>query len=220
MITGPHPPFEYDDDDSWSELALWLTPQVRRWVHNAALSCWRGEEEAITEDIVATAIMHIYEYLDKVSLQQAKPIGSMNAFARKTAHNCYIDQLRKDRRKTRLSQFTNDGEQPEIADNQPSMEEAVHERLYREQLMSAIAREMSNLPEKQREAFLKEQARSLDHISNPDTLVGIYLDAGIRLLDYRSQTPRSKVERSRHSALLYCACKRLSRLSSLRNFLL
>lgn len=220
MNTSIHPAFEFDDDDSWSMLALWLTPQVRSWVYHAALSCWKGDEEAITEDIVATAILRIYEYQKKVSLQQAKPIDSLPAFSRKTAHNCFIDQKRKDRRKMRLSQLSVDDEQPEIADNRPSMEESVHERLFREQLMSVIVQEIRHLPTKQREAFLKEQARSIDRISNPASLLRIYLDAGIQLLDYRSQTPKSKIERSRHSSLLYCVYKRLSRLSSVRNFLL
>ena len=76
------PAFAYDDDDSWSMLALSLTPQVRGWVHNAALACWKGEEEATSEDIVAAAILRIYEYLQKVRAGQARPIASMPAFAR------------------------------------------------------------------------------------------------------------------------------------------
>jgi DNA-directed RNA polymerase specialized sigma24 family protein len=221
MNTPISPAFAYDDDgDAWSALTLWLTRKVRSWVLNAALLCWRGEEEAITEDIVATTIMRIYERLKKVSLQQAEPIGSMTAFARKTARNCFIDQLRKDRRKMRLSQFTDDDEQPVIADNQPSMEEAVHERLFREQLMTMIAQEISHFPVKQREAFLKDQARSIEGLADPASLLRIYLDAGIRLLDYRSQAPRSKVERSRHSSLLHHAHKRLSHSPPLKKFLL
>lgn len=220
MTGGANPPFEYDDDDTWSMLAHWLTPKVRGWVHNAALPCWRGDEEAITEDIVATALMRILEYEKKVSLQQAKPIDSLRAFARTTARHCFIDQQHKDRRKLRLSQLANDDEQLEIADSQLSMEEAVQDSLFREQLMSLIARELRHVPTKQREAFLKEQARSLEGVTDPASLLRIYLDAGIRLLDYRSQKPKSKVERSRHSSLLYQAYKRLSRLSSLRSFLL
>lgn len=220
MSASVLPPFEYDDDDTWSMLALWLTPQVRGWVHNAALPCWKGDEEAITEDIVATAIMRILEYQKKVSLQEAKSIDSLRAFARTTARHCYIDQKRKDRRKLRISQLAYDDEQPEIADGQPSMEEAVLDSLFREQLMSLIAQEIRLLPAKQREAFLKEQARSLEGTSNPASLLRIYLDAGIQLLDYRYQKSKSKAERSRHSSLLYHAYKRLSHLSSLRSFLL
>lgn len=220
MNTSIHPAFEYDDDDAWSMLDLWLTPQVRRWVYNASLPGWKGDEEAITEDIVAATMMRILEYQKKVNLQQAKPIDSLTAFARTTAHNCYIDQKRKDYRKMRLSQLTKDDGQLEIADNQPSMEDAVHDTLFREQLLSVIAQEIRHVPTKQREAFLKEQARLVDRLSNPASPLRIYLDAGIKLLDYRSQKPKSKIERSRHSSLLYQAYKRLSRLSSLRNFLL
>ena len=91
-MTDVYPAFEYDDDDSWSTLALQLTPQVRGWVYNTALPCWKGDEEAITEDIVAVAITRIYEYMKKVSVHKAKPVISMSAFARRIARNCYIDQ--------------------------------------------------------------------------------------------------------------------------------
>jgi DNA-directed RNA polymerase specialized sigma24 family protein len=219
MNTPSHPAFEYDDDDSWSMLALRLTPQVRGWVYNTALPCWKGDEEAITEDIVAVAITRIYQYMKKGSVHKAKPVVSMSAFARRTARNCYIDQLRKDRKKVRLSQLTDDYEKLVIVENLPSMEESVHETLFREQLIGVIAQEISHFPVKQQEAILKDQARLIDCMANPSSLLRAYHNAGIRLLDYRSQEPMKEDERSRHSSLLYHAYKRLSLLPSLRKFI-
>jgi DNA-directed RNA polymerase specialized sigma24 family protein len=219
MSTPTHPAFEYDDDDSWSTLALWLTPQVRGWVYNTTLLCWKGDEEAITEDIVAVAVTRIYMYIKKGNVHMAKPVISMSAFARRTARNCYIDQLRKDRKKVRLSQLTDDYEKPVLAKNLPSMEESVHERLFREQLIGVIAQEISHFPAKQQEAILRDQARLIDCMPDPASLLRAYHEAGIRILDYRSQEPMKKDERYRHSSLLHHAYKRLSLLPSVRKFI-
>ncbi len=51
MDTPIYPAFEYDDD-SWSTLSHWLTPQVRGWVYAHPLPCWQGDEDEIVKDIV------------------------------------------------------------------------------------------------------------------------------------------------------------------------
>ena len=51
MDTPTYPAFEYDDD-SWSTLSHWLTPQVRGWVYAHPLPCWQGDEDEIVKDIV------------------------------------------------------------------------------------------------------------------------------------------------------------------------
>lgn len=192
---------------------------MRSWVYSTSLCCWKGDEEAITEDIVAVAVTHIYEYMKKVRVHKAKPIDSMSAFARRTARNCYIDQLRKDRKKVRLSQLTDDYKKPVIMENLPSMEESVHETLFREQLIGVIAQEISHFPAKQQEAILRDQARLVDYMADPTSLLRAYQNAGIRLSNYRTQETLKGREYSRHSSLLYHAYQRLSNLPSIKKFL-
>jgi len=213
-----YPAFEYDDDGSWSALSYWLESHVRNWVYTSDLPCWKGEEEAMVEEIVDETVMHILERINKVSTHGAKPIVYLYSFARRTAFHCFIDLVRKDHRKIRLSQIADGSEKSVIEDNLPSMEETVHERLSREQLFDILAREIIHFPKKQKEAILRDQAKLIDIMPDPMPLLRAYQNVGIQLQDYGNYSLMSCAEKRRHSSLLHYAYQRLSRSTALRQY--
>ncbi len=214
-----HPPFVYDDDDYWSTLALWLAPQVRRLVYGGHLSAWKGQEEDVIDDIVSESLKRIIIHLKKVRAGTGKPIASMHGFASRTAHNCFIDLLRKDKNKVQLSQLADGAEEIAVRDSQPSMEETTLEGLFNEQLLHVVAYEISRFPRKQREAILRDQARRVTSMPDPSLLLHAFNKAGIRLQDYHDCAPAGPAENSRNSSLLYHAYHRLSTLPTIREFL-
>lgn len=219
MAIITHLVFEYDDDSSWSTLRSRLKLLVHGWVYSSHIPCWQGQEEEIVDDIVSESISHIFERLEKANSGVAEPIVSILAFARKTAYHCYVDQMRKDRRKIRLSQMSDSTEKPLLENRLQSMEEVIQEKVMKEQLFKLVAHEISHFPKKQREAILKDQARRLDQMADPLPLLRAYLDAGIQLLDYRKRAPANQNESGRHNSLLYHAYRRLSSLPSVRAFI-
>ncbi|GAC1566325.1 MAG: hypothetical protein NVS3B14_07700 [Ktedonobacteraceae bacterium] len=219
MAIITHPAFVYDDDFSWSTLILWLAPQVRGWVYTSNLPCWKGEEEAIVEEIVNETVTRILEHIKKVSSHNAKPIASMYGFARQTARHYFIDLLRKDRKSLRLSQLTNNNEEPAIRLFLTDIEEAVLNAVCYEQLFKLLAQEIITFPKKQKEAILRHHARLMDSMVDPAPLLRAYQSVGIHLKDYLNYAPINNVERRQHSSLLHWAYLRLSRSPLIRAYI-
>ena len=220
MPTGTHPAFVHDEDSSWSELHSRLTFQVRGWVYNSHIPCWLGQKDEIADDIVSESLRHLIERLIEANAGTADPIASLYPFARQIAHNCFIDQVRKDKRKVRFSQIAAEYEEEAViglvlAD----MEDAPLNTVYFEHLFKLMAREVVAFPHKQKEAILRDHARRVMFMTNPTPLLRAYQSVGIRLMDYRDYAATNEVEKRRHSSLLHCAYRRLGRCPLIQHYI-
>lgn len=219
MVTSTHPTFEYDDDSSWTELRSWLTFQVSDRVFNSHISDWQGQENEIIDDIVSESIRHLIERLEKANAGNADPIDTLYPFARQVAFHCFIDLVRKDGRKVRFSQITTDYEETAIGLILADMEETTLNTLYYEQFFKLVAQEILTFPKKQKEAVLRDHARRAICMIDPTLLLRAYQSVGIQLMDYRNYTPANDIERRRHSSILHCAYRRLSRCSCVQQYI-
>ncbi len=219
MATSAHPAFEYDDDSSWSTLSHWLTFQVRGRVYNSHIPDWQGQEDEITDDIVNESLIHLIERLEKARANSAAPILDIYPFARQIAYHCYIDQVRKDRKKVCFSQITSEYKETAIALILADMEEATLNTVYYEQFFKLMAQEIVTFPHKQKEAMLRDHAKRMVCMSDPTPLVRAYHSVGIQLTDYHNYAPADEVEKRRHSSLLHWAYQRLARCPSVQQYI-
>ena len=220
MPIGVHPTFAYDEDSSWTDFCSWLTLLVRGWVYNDHIPCWQGQEIEVINDIVSESLEHIFERLTQISEGRADPINNFNAYARKVAHNCFVDQKRKDKKKVRFSQITaTHDEEAIIGLVLTDMEDVPLSKVYFEQLFNHMAQEVIAFPRKQKEALLRDHARRLGYMTNPALLLRAYASVGIPLSDYLHYVPADEAERRRHSSLLHCAYRRLCRCPEIQKYI-
>lgn len=219
MSTSTHPAFEYDDDSSWTELYSRLTFQVRGWVYGSHISYWQGQKDEATDDIVSESIKRVIERLKDANAGIADPIVSIYHFARQVAYNYFIDLVRKDGRTVRFSQITAEHEDTTIGLILADIEENTLNVVYYEQFFKLIAREVNTFPKKQKEAMLRDHARRVICMIDPTALLLAYQSVGIQLMDYRNYAPANDVERRRHSSILHCAYRRLSRCPFVQQYI-
>lgn len=213
------PNFIHDEDSSWSELRSRLTFQVRGWVYSSHVPCWLGQKDEITDDIVSESLKHLIERVIEAKAGTAEPIASLYPFARQVAYHCFIDQVRKDKKKVRFSQITTEYEEEAViglilAD----MEDTTLNTVDFEQFFKIMAREIATFPKKQKEAMLRDHARRAISMTNPAPLLHAYQSAGIQLMDYLNYTLTDEVEKRRYSSILHCAYRRLSLSIHLEDF--
>jgi hypothetical protein len=91
--------------------------------------------------------------------------------------------------------------------------------VYYEHLFKIIAREVVAFPEKQKEAILRDHAKRMSCMANPQPLLRAYEGVGIRLIDYSRYVPADEVERGRHSSLLHHAYRRLALCRLVRQYI-
>jgi hypothetical protein len=98
--------------------------------------------------------------------------------------------------------------------------EKVHDELYQESLFDQLAPEIIKFPKKQLLALLVDLARH-SHFDGPLTpMQRALLRYGVCLQDYQRSRPDSKVERSRHASLVSLAYRRVSKLSSMKSYVM
>jgi len=131
------------------------------------------------------------------------------------AHNCCKDMRRKDQRLTRLTSDERMSERHVVMSSQYDALDASEialDNLFREWLYVKLSQDIAKFPEKQRRALLVDLANLMHFDQEHTPLQQAFLNQKIRLQDYQQPLPVNSVERTRHSALLSLALKRVGKL--------
>lgn len=209
------PGWDVSSETLWATLYQSLLPPVKRWVYAANMLSWANQEIDVAWDIVLTAVKKTYEFVLRAQ-QERIPIVSLERLSIVIAKNYFHDLRRKD---SRLLHFdTSDSSQGEesLTREEDDFSETVNDRMYEEWVLMRAAQEIASFPARMRTAVLIDIARRMDFDeteANPTPLQRAFLDAGIRLQEYRGLLPTDPVARARISSLASLAYKRLARLA-------
>ena len=208
---GKTPSFEDINDVNWCEYYPQLLSIAKRFVYIYRIPCWYGQEEDIAEDAAQETMLRMIRRIQQSQQGKELPIHSLQSMATTITRNYILDLRRHDRRVVRLSQPI--GMQVETpAHEHESPDERATQQIYHEWLFLQIAREIYQLPRKQRCAILIDLANRMDFDGRPTPLQMAFLTEGISLRDYQKLSFENSVERARHSSLLSLAYKRITRL--------
>ena len=192
-----------------------LRQRARSLASNA--NTWKGQEHDTAEDLLQETIVRTLEYTHRVQRGEAAPVKSSKQFAATILHNYHEDKRRRDCKLVRFTHISPEAE-PVLLAQQVDSEEVVLEKLFREQLFFELVPEIVRFPEKQRTALLIDLANHTDFNASPGILQRAFLAVGIHLQDYQGLLSEDPVERSRHSANLNVAYKRIANLACVRPY--
>jgi len=193
----------------WSELYTSLAPSVKKRVYTVNLQSWHGQEHDLIADVIQEAVVRTFLQMQKARKGEVPPILSLFHFSKKVAINRLYDIARRDSRLTRPSSDIALQEKL-IADNWIDPTEDVLSDIDNASLFTLIARSIGAFPIKQRTALLIDLANLSPVDDSP--LQQAFRKNGIQLEAYRDIMPCSPAERSRHSALLCIAYKRVKKV--------
>jgi DNA-directed RNA polymerase specialized sigma24 family protein len=214
------PVYDAKSSSTWQELYPSLRALIRRQVYSYRLPSWSGQEDEIVEDILQETSRRIFEYALKAEMGRALPIYHFEHMVIVTARNCCKDLRRRDRRFKRLEADTSISVEENVMRNldQTHLSEAATESVYREGLFVLMAQEIATFPSKQKQALLADLASLMSFEEQPTSLQKAFLDAGIRLEEYRDVLPSNEKERQRYASLLYHAYKRVALLARVQAY--
>lgn len=203
-----------DDEATWHDLHTWLLPRVEKWVRNANINAWYGQQREVSEDITQEAVLRTFRYSQRAAQGEVRPIGSLKSLGQTIAQNYFRDRRKKDWNIIRPSQ---ESDHPEsylesvspLSKIDPSQVAVDHMMLTN--IIALAARILANFPPGQRSALLIDLANITDFGDNPTLLERSLSEAGVELKDYHHPLPTEPSEKNRHAALLSIAYKRLRR---------
>jgi DNA-directed RNA polymerase specialized sigma24 family protein len=190
----------------WLELYTWLLPLAKRWVWNANVPLWQGQQQDIAEDIVQEAVARTFTYHQLGRTGKVPSITMLKPFSRKVAHNYFYDRRRKDSRVVRLSDL-----QPTSGDVLYDPGHIAIEHLVLRSTIHMVVRLIVTLPPRQKEVVLKDLASAASPEGNAGMLEQALAEHDIQLFYYRGQLSSDLAERKRDAALRYVAYKRLKK---------
>jgi DNA-directed RNA polymerase specialized sigma24 family protein len=217
----PEPPkFDLCSDGTWQKLSLLLRPRIKRWVYCSHVPSWKGQELDIVEDILQESFFRILKYARKVESGEVSPIESLEHISIVIAHNCCKDMRRKDQRLTRLSPDERMFGCQVVITNQSDASEIALDKVFREWLYIKLSQDIVKFPDKQRRALLIDIANLMHFDERPTPLQQAFLNQKICLQDYQQPLSVNSVERSRHASLVSLAYRRVSKLSSMKLYVM
>src|SRR5437588_363913 len=83
------------NEQMWADLVDFLRIRTRHFVYSAHVVDWLGQQEEIIEDIVQETVSRIFERARRAECGEAVPIRSLKHIAVRTAHNFFVDMLRR-----------------------------------------------------------------------------------------------------------------------------
>jgi hypothetical protein len=201
---------EQISNDCWMSLYKRLQTLATRWVYNAHINVWYGQEDDVAWDIVLVAIERTFEYSLKAK-SNGIVIISLEHLSITIARNYYRDLLRKEYRIVHFDQEDSlPGYQISLCDLvDPS--ELAFDMVYTGWLFTQIAHVVVKFPDQTRTALLIDLANRMSfEDGQPTALQQAFLNVGIRLQDYQNLLPVDPIAKSRHASLVSYAYKRLA----------
>ncbi len=207
-----------DDSPKWAELYPSLRSFAKHLIYSFKVSSWHGQEEDMIEDIVQEAATRILEHIRRAECGDATPIHCLERVIWTVIRNYCIDMSRHDCRlvHTSTSEYAN-GRCPNLG-SQMSIVELAIEHVYEEGLFTLLAREIVELPDKQRTALLIDLANLMQFDGQPTPLQSAFLALGIDLREYQRPLSVNYLERCKHSSLLSLAYKRIACMPSVKSY--
>jgi DNA-directed RNA polymerase specialized sigma24 family protein len=198
------------NEQLWSHLYIALGPTIRGWVYSSHIPSWRGQEQDLAEDILQETVVRTFCYAQQAEQEEAKEIRHITRFGRTIAYHHFVDLRRKALNLTCLE--TVDGPEreasaPQMIHDDPA--EEVIESLSLASLFEAAGTIIANLPRGQRTALLVDLAKQVDLLEKESPLQSAFAQTGIKLQDYLQYLPHTQQERTRQTALLSVAYRRL-----------
>ena len=187
----------------WAELYQTLRPFTQRLQKN---------DDA--EDIQQETLCRIVEYARKTERGEVKPIRSLKALALTAARNYQYDLWRRKRRAAHLTASNYSSVVHTLGEDTLDVVEVAVENVYREQLFKLLAQEIACFPPKQKQALLIDLANRMSFGPQPTPLQEAFLEVGVDLQQYQRPLPEDPVEYRRHTAILNCAYRRISNITS------
>jgi DNA-directed RNA polymerase specialized sigma24 family protein len=201
----------YDDEQIWNDLFTWLLAVVEKWVLYADVSCWRGQQKEVSEDIAQEALLRTFKYTQRAQQGEVQPVVSLKSLSKVIAQNYFRDRRRKDQLLVRPFQ-NEESEQLAFAthDIVDPAEIALDHLIFCTAIVMA-AQVVAQFPLQQRTALLTDLANISDFDAPPTLLEQSLSIEGIRLRDYHRPLPTEPAQRGRFAAHLCIAYKRLRR---------
>ena len=201
--------YTYDDEQIWNDLFTWLLAVVEKWVMYADVSCWRGQQKEVSEDIAQEALLRTFRYTQRANRGEVQPVVSLKSLSKVIAQNYFRDRRRKDQHLVRL--FQNEASDQPLSMTRDLVDPAqiaLDHLIFCTAIVMA-AQVVARFPNQQRTALLTDLANSSDFDAPPTLLERSLSTEGIRLRDYHRPLPTEPALRSRYAAHLYIAYKRL-----------
>jgi len=204
--------YDLQSEKTWVDLISVLRPYVRHFVYSAKVSCWRGQEEDIIDDIMQETTYRILERSQKAERGEALPIYSLEHMLVMIARNYFIDRVRQARRLQRVFSEGYFLEGSSTISDQISPFETAIEYVHQEELFTRLAHQIAHFPKKQRRALLIDLANRMHFGTQLTSLQKAFLVEGIDLQEYQRPLPNDTTERARQAALASLAYKRVALL--------
>lgn len=196
-------------DTIWDALYHLLVARVRYWVCSSHVSLWRGQEEDIIADIVQEALMRTFGYTALVNEEGVVPCSPLRHLSIVIAYKCYQDMRRRDCQFVRSRLQMPSSQDYAIIFQQVDPSEIVLDKAFRESLLVSLAHKIAAIPKKLRTALLIELASRTLSNGRSSMMQEAFLEAEIRLQDYRQPLSNDPIERSTHEYKVQLACKQI-----------
>lgn len=212
--------YQPDDEAAWHDLYTWLFPRVEKWVRNASVNAWYGQQREVSEDITQEAVLRTFRYCQRAVHGEVRPIDSLKSLGKTIAQNYFRDRRKKDWNLVRPAQESENTEgflevSSPLERSAPSQvvdpSQVAVDRVMLTTVISMAARILVKFPPGQRAALLTDLANITDFGEYPTLLEQALAEAGVELKAYQHPLPTEPGEKNRHAALLSIAYKRLRR---------
>ena len=204
---------DYTDDDEqiWNDLFTWLLAIVEKWVVYADVSCWRGQQKEVSEDIAQEALLRTFRYTQRASRGEVQPVVSLKSLSKVIAQNYFRDRGRKDQHLVRPFQNEETDQLPQTARDLIDPAQIALDHLIFCTTIVMAAQVVASFPQQQRTALLTDLANISDFDAPPTLLEQSLSSEGIHLRDYKRPLPTEPAQRGRFAAHLCIAYKRLKK---------
>ncbi len=197
------------DEQTWNDLFTWLLPVVEKWVMYADVSCWRGQQKEVAEDIAQEALLRTFKYTQRASQGEVQPVVSLKSLCKVIAQNYFRDRRRKDQVLVRPFQNEESDQLSFASQNMVDPAEIALDHLIFCTTIVMAAQVVAHFPLQQRTALLTDLANISDFNAPPTLLEQSLSLEGIRLRDYHRPLPTEPAQRGLFAAHLCIAYKRL-----------
>lgn len=202
---------DYTDDDEqiWNDLFTWLLAMVEKWVVYADVSCWRGQQKEVSEDIAQEALLRTFRYTQRAKRGEVQPVVSLKSLSKVIAQNYFRDRRRKDQHLVRPFSNEDSDQLPCTPRGLVDPAQIALDHLIFCTAIVMAAQVVAHFPHQQRIALLTDLANISDFDAPPTLLEQSLSKEGIHLRDYKRPLPSEPAQRGRFAAHLCIAYKRL-----------
>ncbi len=198
-------------NEEWRTLNKKLLCYIKNCLYTYQVIHWSGAEQEIAEDVLQETILRALRFACKYKEQNDAPlINNFEALCKTIAKRYILDLYRKDKRfvgSLDNDDFSLTHTNISLSDN-PA--EIALEDMALYSSMQTLSQVVKSFPERQKTALLIDLANKADFDDEwPSPLERAMWAVGISLRDYYCVLPQDPILRSRHSALVCLAYKRL-----------